>query len=38
MNGNEVARALADLADQLFAMTSADIEAGTHEQVAGRHR
>ncbi|OSC24447.1 hypothetical protein B8W69_21585 [Mycobacterium vulneris] len=33
-----VARALSDLADQLFAMTSADIQASTHEPVTGlRH-
>jgi hypothetical protein len=33
-----VARALADLADQLFAMTSADIQANTHEPITGLHR
>lgn len=32
-----VARALSDLADQLFAMTSADIQASTHEPVTGLH-
>ncbi|MDM3926264.1 DUF1876 family protein [Mycobacterium intracellulare subsp. chimaera] len=32
-----VARALADLADRLFAMTSADIQANTHEPVTGLH-
>jgi hypothetical protein len=32
-----VARALFDLADQLFAMTSADIQASTHQSVTGLH-
>lgn len=32
-----VARALSDLADQLFAMTSADIQASTHEPITGLH-
>jgi len=32
-----VARALSDLANQLFALTSADIEASTHEPVTGLH-
>jgi len=38
--GNElaVARALHDLANQLFALTESDIEASTHEPVTGlRH-
>ncbi|OBH60311.1 dsRBD fold-containing protein [Mycobacterium sp. E2479] len=33
-----VARALSDLADQLFAMTAADIQASTREPVTGLHR
>lgn len=33
-----VARALADLADQLFTMASADIQASTHEPITGLHR
>ncbi|MEE6177631.1 DUF1876 domain-containing protein [Mycobacterium sp. 050134] len=33
-----VARALSDLANQLLALTSADIAASTHEPVTGLHR
>ncbi|MBW0013642.1 DUF1876 domain-containing protein [Mycobacterium sp.] len=33
-----VARALADLSNQLFALTSTDIQASTHEPVTGLHR
>ncbi|BBX95799.1 DUF1876 domain-containing protein [Mycobacterium lacus] len=32
-----IARALTDLANQLFALTSSDIEASTHEPVTGLH-
>jgi hypothetical protein len=32
-----IARALSDLANQLFALTSADIQASTHEPVTGLH-
>ena len=32
-----VARALSDLANQLFALTSTDIQASTHEPVTGLH-
>ncbi|CAM4435122.1 hypothetical protein MB901379_01902 [Mycobacterium basiliense] len=32
-----IARALTDLADQLFALTSADIQASTHQPVTGLH-
>jgi Domain of unknown function (DUF1876) len=32
-----VARALSDLANQLFALTSTDIKASTHEPVTGLH-
>ncbi len=32
-----VARALTDLANQLFAVTSTDIQASTHEPVTGLH-
>jgi hypothetical protein len=32
-----VARALSDLAKQLFAVTSTDIQASTHEPVTGLH-
>jgi Domain of unknown function (DUF1876) len=32
-----VARALFDLADQLMALTSTDIQANTHEPVTGLH-
>jgi len=33
-----VARALTDLANQLFALTESDIQAATHEPVTGLHR
>jgi Domain of unknown function (DUF1876) len=33
-----IARALADLSNQLFALTSTDIQASTHEPVTGLHR
>lgn len=33
-----IARALSDLANQLFAATSTDIQASTHEPVTGLHR
>ena len=33
-----IARALCDLADQLFALTSTDIQASTHQPVTGLHR
>jgi hypothetical protein len=33
-----VARALLDLANQLFAVTESDIEATTHQPVTGLHR
>ena len=33
-----VARALADLSNQLFALTSTDIQASTHDPVSGLHR
>lgn len=33
-----IARALSDLADQLLALTSNDIQASTHEPVTGLHR
>jgi Domain of unknown function (DUF1876) len=33
-----VARALSDLSNQLFALTSTDIQASTHEAVTGLHR
>lgn len=33
-----VARALSDLSNQLFAATSTDIQASTHEPVTGLHR
>ncbi|MGZ4509775.1 MAG: DUF1876 domain-containing protein [Mycobacterium sp.] len=33
-----IARALSDLADQLFALTSTDIQASTHQPVTGLHR
>ena len=33
-----IARALSDLSDQLFALTSTDIQASTHEPVTGLHR
>jgi hypothetical protein len=33
-----VARALSDLSNQLFALTSTDIQASTHEPVTGLHR
>jgi hypothetical protein len=33
-----IARALADLSNQLFALTSTDIQASTHESVTGLHR
>ena len=33
-----VARALADLSNQLFALTSTDIQASTHEPITGVHR
>lgn len=32
-----IARALTDLANQLFALTSADIQANTHQPVTGLH-
>ena len=32
-----IARALSDLANQLFALTSTDIEASTHEPITGLH-
>ena len=32
-----IARALLDLANQLFALTSSDIQASTHEPVTGLH-
>jgi Domain of unknown function (DUF1876) len=32
-----IARALSDLANQLFALTSNDIQASTHESVTGLH-
>jgi len=32
-----IARALSDLASQLFALTSTDIQASTHEPVTGLH-
>lgn len=32
-----IARALSDLANQLFAATSTDIQASTHEPVTGLH-
>jgi hypothetical protein len=32
-----IARALSDLANQMFALTSADIQASTHEPVTGLH-
>ncbi|OSC37503.1 DUF1876 domain-containing protein [Mycobacterium decipiens] len=32
-----IARALSDLANQLFALTSSDIEASTHQPVTGLH-
>ncbi|BBA87669.1 hypothetical protein MPS_5615 [Mycobacterium pseudoshottsii JCM 15466] len=32
-----IARALSDLANQLFAATSADIQASTHEPASGLH-
>lgn len=32
-----IARALSDLASQLFALTSTDIQARTHEPVTGLH-
>ncbi|EUA09421.1 hypothetical protein I546_4113 [Mycobacterium kansasii 732] len=32
-----IARALTDLANQLFAVTSADIQASTHQPVTGLH-
>lgn len=32
-----IARALFDLANQLFALTSSDIQASTHEPVTGLH-
>jgi hypothetical protein len=32
-----IARALSDLANQLFALTSTDIQASTHEPVTGLH-
>ncbi len=32
-----IARALTDLASQLFTLTSTDIEASTHEPVTGLH-
>ena len=32
-----IARALSDLANQLFALTSTDIKASTHEPVTGLH-
>ncbi len=32
-----IARALSDLANQLFAVTSTDIQASTHEPVTGLH-
>jgi hypothetical protein len=32
-----IARALSDLANQLFASTSSDIQASTHESVTGLH-
>jgi hypothetical protein len=32
-----IARALSDLANQMFAMTSTDIEASTHQSVTGLH-
>ena len=33
-----IARALSDLSNQLFALTSTDIQARTHEPVTGLHR
>lgn len=33
-----IARALSDLSDQLFALTSTDIQVSTHEPVTGLHR
>ncbi len=33
-----IARALADLANQLFALTSTDIQTSTHEPVTGLHQ
>lgn len=32
-----IARAMSDLANQLFALTSSDIQASTHEPVTGLH-
>ena len=32
-----IARALTDLANQLFALTSTDIQASTHQPVTGLH-
>ncbi len=32
-----IARALSDLANQLFALTSSDIQTSTHEPVTGLH-
>jgi hypothetical protein len=32
-----IARALSDLANQLFALTSTDIQASTHEPITGLH-
>ena len=32
-----IARALSDLANQLFALTSTDIQVSTHEPVSGLH-
>ncbi|MGO8769462.1 MAG: DUF1876 domain-containing protein [Mycobacterium sp.] len=32
-----IARALSDLANQLFALTSTDIQASTHQPVTGLH-
>jgi len=32
-----IARALSDLANQLFALTATDIQASTHEPVTGLH-
>ena len=32
-----IARALSDLANQLFALTSSDIQASTHDSVTGLH-
>jgi len=33
-----IARALSDLSNQMFALTSTDIQARTHEPVTGLHR